>query len=228
MTAEMSRLVHNGPVESPSKAETQSKCPGRIQLIQNQNPEHRLWTWRWDLMQQDEQSKWEGRSLSGAIPSMGENAKVAPKAAKGLPRPSTWVLFKKKPNSVLSTASRYVSAWFSDLSQAGMHTWQLVLAARHWEAPNRQRVSERSSECTGVNWSLSSIFFVPFLLSYPLSISYLPFLTSRRFPGIKYRLKTVSVSPWLRCNGYSPQALHQVASRFWVNSWLTKPNPSTS
>lgn len=40
-------------------------------------------------------------------------------------------------------------------------------------------------------------------------------------------LENVLISPRLRCNGYFPQELVQVASRFWVNSWLTKPNLST-
>lgn len=31
-----------------------------------------------------------------------------------------------------------------------------------------------------------------------------------------------------RYKGYSPPALVQVASKFWVNSWFTQPNPSTS
>lgn len=41
-------------------------------------------------------------------------------------------------------------------------------------------------------------------------------------------LENVLMSQRLRCNEYFPQALVQVASRFGVNSWLTKPNPSTS
>lgn len=167
-------LAYNGPGESPSKAETQSKCPGRIQLILNHNREHRLWTWRWDLMQQDVQSKWEGRSMSGAIPSTDKNTKIAPKAAKGLPRPSASVFVKKKPTNVLSTASRYVSAWFSDLSQAGVHIWQLVLAARRREAPNLQIVSERSSECTGVN----SVPFFCILCCLPAKWPSVHFLSS--------------------------------------------------
>lgn len=125
-------------------------------------------------MQQDVWSKWKGRSLSGAIPSMGENTKIAPKAAKGLPRPSAWVFLKKKPANVLFTASRYASAWFSNLSQAGMHTWQMVLAARRWEASNLQIISERSSECTGVN----SVTFFCILCCLPARWPSVHFLSS--------------------------------------------------
>lgn len=83
------RIEPKSPVESLFKAETQSRCPARIQLILNRIPEcSQALNQKMKVNPTGNAVEARMKVTSGTVPSLSENTKIAPKAVQSLPRSS--------------------------------------------------------------------------------------------------------------------------------------------